>query len=235
VSGYTRILNSILTSTIWEADAETTKVWITMLCQVNSRGIVESSIPGLATLSRVSLEKTEAALAAFMAPDPYSRTKDHDGRRIEEVDGGWLLLNYIKHRELLARAAKRERDNDRMRESRHSPPPLTLPSSSLNEDEDEDERQSSRLAIDRQESPSVANDRQLPRVIPCPNCQEPLTIYKNKSTDNHFYSHGRMGGNLGCRTTVDAETYLEAERLKAKREIERPLLRRPELEDFPSE
>jgi hypothetical protein len=33
-----------------------------------------------------------------MSPDPDSRTPEHEGRRIEVIDGGWRLLNHEKYR-----------------------------------------------------------------------------------------------------------------------------------------
>ena len=55
-------------------------------------------MPGLAAAARVTLAECQEALASFLAPDPYSRSKEHDGRRIEEVDRGWRLLNYERFR-----------------------------------------------------------------------------------------------------------------------------------------
>jgi len=43
-----------------------------------------------------------------MAPDPYSRTKDHEGRRIKECDGGWFVLNGEKYREKMNEDERRE-------------------------------------------------------------------------------------------------------------------------------
>ena len=40
------------------------------------------------------LEACIAAIDQLQAPDKWSRTKDHEGRRIVEVDGGWRVLNY---------------------------------------------------------------------------------------------------------------------------------------------
>lgn len=105
---YTKLFSTIVTSTIWSEPASTCKVWVTMLAVVDRRGHVMSSIPGLARLANVSLQECEAALATFLAPDPYSRTKDNEGRRIAEIDGGWLLLNYAKYREKMAEADRRE-------------------------------------------------------------------------------------------------------------------------------
>src|SRR4030042_1264728 len=45
-------------------------------------------------------EQTMAqAIEIFSAPDPDSRTKDHDGRRIDIIPGGWKILNRAKYRE----------------------------------------------------------------------------------------------------------------------------------------
>jgi hypothetical protein len=71
-----------------------------MLSMADPLGRVNASVPGLAHMSRVPLPDTQKALEIFMAPDQFSRSKDHDGRRIEEITGGWQLLNYKMYREL---------------------------------------------------------------------------------------------------------------------------------------
>lgn len=101
-----------------------------MLAMANKHGFVFASIPGLANRARVSIEATEEAIKKFQQPDPYSRTKDFDGRRIEEVDGGWKLLNYAKHRAIRDEEERREYMANLMRKKRavskisHSEPPL---------------------------------------------------------------------------------------------------------------
>ena len=99
VSGFTKLFSSIIHSTVWREDMHVKVVWITMLAMAESRGTVSASVPGLADAARVTIPQVEDALARLAAPDPYSRTKDHEGRRIEEIDGGWRLLNYGKYRE----------------------------------------------------------------------------------------------------------------------------------------
>lgn len=96
---YTKLHGSIITSTIWLEDHTTLRVWIAMLAMSDAEGCVGGSVPGLAHIARVTVDECSAALAKFMGPDKDSRTKDHEGRRIEEIDGGWRLLNYRKHRE----------------------------------------------------------------------------------------------------------------------------------------
>lgn len=95
---FTKLCASITASTIWQEPAGTRLVWITMLAMAGRDGVVRGSVPGLASLAKVTLAETEIALTCFLSPDKYSRTKDHEGRRIAEVDGGWLLLNHAKFR-----------------------------------------------------------------------------------------------------------------------------------------
>jgi hypothetical protein len=102
MNGWTGIHSSMLNSSIWQEPHTTFRVWITLLLMSDANGIVDASVPGLARQANVTIEEAEAALKSFMSPDPYSRTKDYEGRRIEEVDGGWKILNYLKHRNKLS-------------------------------------------------------------------------------------------------------------------------------------
>lgn len=98
---FTKLFASITDSSIWSEDDATRIIWITMLAMADSHGYVGASVPGLAARSRKSIAEVEIALAKFRAPDPYSRTREFDGRRIADVDGGWVLLTYEKHRAVL--------------------------------------------------------------------------------------------------------------------------------------
>ena len=106
---YTKLFRQILDSTIWQEGMETKLVFVTMLADCDRFGRVLMSIPGLAKRSGASLTGCEKALGILLAPDPYSRTKDHEGRRIEEIDGGWRLFNHEKYRALKDEQAQRER------------------------------------------------------------------------------------------------------------------------------
>lgn len=97
---FTKLFSSITESTIWVAPDPHRITWICMLAMADRKGRVFASIPGLANRARVQVADAEAAILSFLGPDPYSRTKDHDGRRIEEIDGGWRLINYEKYRAL---------------------------------------------------------------------------------------------------------------------------------------
>lgn len=103
MSGYTKLFGSILDSTIWQEDKDTKILWITMLAMKNGQQVVEAAVPGLAKRAGLTVEECSVALEKLKAPDPYSRTKEFEGRRIQEVPGGWLILNGEKYRERLDR------------------------------------------------------------------------------------------------------------------------------------
>lgn len=113
MTSYTKLFASIVHSTVWATEKHVKVVWVTMLAIASRHGVVEASIPGLAKVSNVTIEEAEDALAVLGSPDRYSRTKDYEGRRIAEQDGGWLILNYEKHRSVKdeeeARILTRER------------------------------------------------------------------------------------------------------------------------------
>ena len=100
MTGFTKLFAGIVDSTVWREAMHVKVVWVTMLAKADRNGVVSASLPGLADAARVSIEECEEALARLKAPDKYSRTKLYEGRRVEECDGGWLLLNHGKYRKL---------------------------------------------------------------------------------------------------------------------------------------
>ena len=115
---FTKLFSSILDSTIWQEPAHTKLTWITMLAMVDRHGEVHASIPGLAARTGVSIQECEEALASFQTPDPYSRTKDYEGKRVKVIDGGWALLNHGKYCALLNAEERREYNRRKQSEYR---------------------------------------------------------------------------------------------------------------------
>jgi hypothetical protein len=115
---FTKLFSSITESTVWCESAPTKIVWITMLAMCDKRGRVWASIPGLASRAKVTIDETETALSCFLSPDKYSRTQDHEGRKIEVIDGGWSLLNHAKYRALRDEEERRNYKTVKQREYR---------------------------------------------------------------------------------------------------------------------
>lgn len=106
--GYTKLFGSIVASTIWREDDKTRILWITMLAMKNERHMVEASLPGLADMARITMEECEDSLKKLESPDKYSRNQDHQGRRVEKVQGGWLILNGEYYRRQMSEDDRRE-------------------------------------------------------------------------------------------------------------------------------
>lgn len=117
---FTKLFSSIITSTIWMEKTDTRIVWITMLALADKNGEVQGSVPGLARMAGVSVDACREALNSFLGPDPDSRTKDDEGRRIEEIDGGWFLLNHAKYRKMASKEEQIEKATARTRRYREA-------------------------------------------------------------------------------------------------------------------
>ena len=113
--GYTKLFSDIIESSIWDEDAETRIIWVTLLALCNADGLVRGSVGWLAGKSRVSEAACRKALGKFESPDPQSRTPDNDGRRIETLEDGWLVLNYLMFRDRLSTNPKAIKTRERVR------------------------------------------------------------------------------------------------------------------------
>jgi len=119
-TNFTKLFSSITASTIWCESAETRVVWITMLAMADENGWVYASVPGLSNIAQVDIEDTKKALDKFLSPDEYSRDSANEGRRIEEIEGGWAILNHAKYRKLRNKEERRAYQREYMRKRRKS-------------------------------------------------------------------------------------------------------------------
>ncbi|HVZ89593.1 MAG TPA: hypothetical protein VHG72_21710 [Polyangia bacterium] len=128
MAGYVKMFQSILDSTIWKQPASITKVWMTMMAMADRDGVVTAAVPGLADRANVSVAIAEKALDMFLSPDPYSKTPDNEGRRIEAVRGGWRLLNFEMYREMMSADDQRTKNAERQQRwrDRHRNADVTL-------------------------------------------------------------------------------------------------------------
>lgn len=115
---YSKLFEAILDSSIWLKDAGTRLVWLTMLAAKNQDGFVRfATTENVATRARVSIDEANNAIAILEAPDPDSSNPDHEGRRIERVPGGWMILNAKFYDDIARR--EQEREQTRLRVERH--------------------------------------------------------------------------------------------------------------------
>jgi hypothetical protein len=117
---FVKLFTTLTDSSVWALPDNQRVIWITMLSMANARGNVHASVLGIAGRARKSIEEVEEAIAVFMAPDPYSRTKTLDGRRLEEIPGGWHFVTYQVHKSALEVEKERERKRKWWQENRGS-------------------------------------------------------------------------------------------------------------------
>jgi hypothetical protein len=62
-------------------------------------GFIEASGPGIVRRAGLPPDAGLEALAALSQPDPESRSSDWEGRRLVRVDGGFVVLNFMRYRD----------------------------------------------------------------------------------------------------------------------------------------
>lgn len=116
---YNKIFTKILDSSIWLESDQTRIVWLTMLASMDQDGFCQfASAANLAHRAIVSLEAAEAAVKVLESPDQHSSDPENEGRRIERVNGGWMVLNASKYREMVTAAESRRKNLERVQRHR---------------------------------------------------------------------------------------------------------------------
>lgn len=115
---YNKIFTKILDSSIWLEPDATRLVWLTLIAAMDEDGFCQfASVANLAHRARVTLEGAGEAVKVLEGPDDNSSDPDNEGRRIERIPGGWIVLNAKKYRELVTRTVIKEQT--RARVARH--------------------------------------------------------------------------------------------------------------------
>lgn len=116
---YNKIFTKILDSSIWLESDSTRIVWLTMLASMNQDGFCQfASVGNLAHRAIVPREAAEAAVKVLESPDKDSSDPDNEGRRIERVDGGWMVLNSLKYRDIVTAEEGRRKTRERVKRFR---------------------------------------------------------------------------------------------------------------------
>lgn len=103
-------------------DSDTILTFINLLCHANQDGIVDRHWQAICDETGLSEERIKAALEKLESPDPESRSRENEGRRIVRLDDarswGWHIVNFKKYRELRSAEDRREYLREYMRERR---------------------------------------------------------------------------------------------------------------------
>lgn len=135
---WTPLWSSIIESSVWREPYHVRLLWLTMLAVKDSDHVVRSDSYKLSIKANLSEGEVLEALEILKAPDRRRISKqEFDGRRIEEVEEGWLILNGDKYRKMMSKLAERNRksqwakqDREKKKSKNHGKP---LPGETLSE------------------------------------------------------------------------------------------------------
>lgn len=116
---YNKLFTSILDSSIWMESDHVRIVWITFLAAMDEDGFVRfGCVENVANRARVSVDSAREAIEILSSPDQRNPDQEHEGRRINKGDGGYLVLNSSKYRDIVNREVAKARNRDRQKRFR---------------------------------------------------------------------------------------------------------------------
>jgi len=99
VNTWTPLWSGIVESSLWDLPDFVVKVFLTMLSVKDADHVVRRNAYAIGKLSRKSEQEVLDALKILSSPDKLRVEKqDYEGRRIEAVEDGFLILNGEKYR-----------------------------------------------------------------------------------------------------------------------------------------
>jgi hypothetical protein len=108
---FAKVFEQIFDSSIAE-DWQVRHVFEDLLKMADINGVVDKTIEAVARRTNIPIEIVQRAIGELEKPDPESRIKDHEGRRIMRLDDhrswGWFIVNYKHYRDLSSKEQQRE-------------------------------------------------------------------------------------------------------------------------------
>ena len=89
-------------------------------------GFVPAASTGIARRAGIALEEGVSAIERLCAPEPESRTPDHEGRRMARIDGGFIILNFDNYRRKDYTTAERSRRYRERNSKKEEVTPVTV-------------------------------------------------------------------------------------------------------------
>lgn len=141
MSGYTPVFRSVFTGSLCGQWPDTA-AWLSLLALADKNGEVDMTPQYISSVTGMPLGDLLLCISRFLDPDPMSRTRTNEGRRLELIDSsrdwGWRIINFKAYREKARLAAKSAREVEEGRNAERMSyrktaadrrePPLTDPS-----------------------------------------------------------------------------------------------------------
>lgn len=99
---WTPVFGSIVDSSIWAESDLVVKVFVTMLAKRGADNVVYASAYQIGHWARKTEKEALEALQVLASPDKKRlEPQKFEGRRIQKVEGGWLILNGQHYQEVM--------------------------------------------------------------------------------------------------------------------------------------
>lgn len=126
---YGKIFDSIYEGTLYgQWEALVTFQQMIILC--NQDGMIDMTPQAIAARTSIPLKIIKKGISILENPDPFSRTPDEDGRRIELIDAhrpwGWHIVNHAKYRALQDADTVRAQTRERVKKHRDAKASVTV-------------------------------------------------------------------------------------------------------------
>lgn len=118
---FAKVFSQIFDSSIAE-DYNCRRMFMDLLVLSDSDGVVDMTPEAISRRTNVPMEQVVKYIAELCAPDPASRSKVHEGRRLisltEDRDWGWRIVNFHHYRKIRDEEARRSYFRDAKRKQR---------------------------------------------------------------------------------------------------------------------
>lgn len=118
---FAKVFGQIFDSSI-AGDYNCRRMFMDLLVLADSDGVVDMTHDAIARRTNVPLEEVEKYIEQLQQPDPLSRSKLEQGKRIIPIDSergwGWQIVNYHHYRKIRDEEARRSYFRDAKRKQR---------------------------------------------------------------------------------------------------------------------
>lgn len=117
---YGKIHTQIFDSSIMDEGLETRYVWLCLIALADKEGFLDMTPEAIARRSNIPEKAVKEAIERLAQPDPRSRSKVDDGRRLVPIreSFGWQIVNFSYYRDLKSQDERREYMREYMQEYR---------------------------------------------------------------------------------------------------------------------
>jgi hypothetical protein len=105
---YTPLFSKVVDSSLWDEPDYVIKVFLTMIAKKDRDQVCRGTAYNIAKWSRKTEQEVVNALKILSEPDTKRlEPQPYDGRRVERVDDGWLILNGKYYQDLMGTVNRR--------------------------------------------------------------------------------------------------------------------------------